>query len=70
MPLPLLLALSPNISIAIVTGYREGSKENFKRKLESLNAFVNTNVGLKANEGCKGKQQIDKTAHNLLYMRY
>lgn len=70
MPLPLLLALSPNISIAIVTGYREGSKENFKRKIESLNAFVNTNVGLKANEGCKGKQQIDKTAHNLLYMRY
>lgn len=52
LPLPLLLALSPNISVAIVTGYREGT-ENFKRKIENLNAFVNTNVGLKENEGCK-----------------
>lgn len=63
LPLPLLLALSPNISVAIVTGYKEESDENFKGKIETLNACVNKNVELSANEGCKGKRKSRKIHH-------
>ena len=54
------MALSPNISVAAITGYTEKSKETFQRKIKSMDTFVEKNVKFKDHDGCPGKKlQLD-----------
>lgn len=60
LPPPLLLAVSPDISVAIATGYVNKSKDTFHRKLRQISEFVKRNVELKEKEGCKEITLFDK----------
>ena len=51
-----LVALSPNISVAAITGYTEKSKEAFQRKIKSMDKFIEKNVKFKEHDGCPGKK--------------
>ncbi|VDI74517.1 Hypothetical predicted protein [Mytilus galloprovincialis] len=60
LPPPLLLAISPDISVAIATGYVKKPKDAFNRKLRQISEFVKRNVELKEKEGCKEITLFDK----------
>ncbi|CAC5383733.1 unnamed protein product [Mytilus coruscus] len=49
-PIPSVLALCPNISLSIITGYANESQDRFHAKLRSMEAFVDRNI--KFYEGC------------------
>ena len=51
-----LVALSPNIYVAAITGYTKKSKKAFQREIKSMDTFVEKNVKFQEHDGCPGKK--------------
>lgn len=50
-PVVTLVALSPEISVSIITGYTNKPKEAFEAKIKSMDLFVEKNITFKDHEG-------------------
>ncbi|OPL21276.1 hypothetical protein AM593_06587, partial [Mytilus galloprovincialis] len=50
-PISALVALCPDISVSIITGYTQKSQEQFQAKLRSMDIFVQKNIKFPDNEG-------------------
>ncbi|CAC5385892.1 unnamed protein product [Mytilus coruscus] len=61
-PITALVALCPDISVSIITGYTHKSEEQFQAKLRSMNFFVQKYIKFQDNEGSPELTKFERGA--------
>ncbi|CAG2253977.1 CDH12 [Mytilus edulis] len=61
-PVSALVAICPDISVSIITGYTHKSQEQFQAKLRSMDNFVQRNIKFKDNEGSPELTKFERGA--------
>ncbi|XP_071141972.1 uncharacterized protein [Mytilus edulis] len=61
-PVSALVALCPDISVSIITGYTHKSQEMFQAKLRSMELFVQKNIKFQDNEGSPELTKFERGA--------
>lgn len=61
-PISALVALCPDISVSIITGYTHKSQEQFHAKLRSMDIFVQKNIKFQENEGSPELTKFERGA--------